>query len=350
MNLRVMGAQWTLELFGWLRAEQGGRAITRFRTQKTGALLAYLAYYRHRAHPREELIELLWPNCEIDAGRHSLSVALSSLRHQMEPPGVPAGAVIVADRASVQLNPAAVTTDVAEFEAAIQSAARAGSAAGQAQFLTTAVELYRGELLPGYYEDWVLAERERLADEFFQAVGRLVAHLEQAGELSRALSFAHRAIQIDPLREPSHRDLMRLSAALGQPAAALRQYRELERILGEELGVTPDAATQDLARRIAAQPCRGDAQAAAAPARHPAAEPMLPALTGSGSRAPLAADPHPLVSTLSGTVTFLVMNIEGSMTFRAQAAEAFTAALANYQALLRRQFQRHGGQVVREAG
>src|SRR5690348_5365690 len=102
-----MGPQWRIEMMGQLRALAADRTITRFRTQKTGALLAYLAYHRDRLHPRELLIDTLWPDCELQAGRHSLSQALSSLRNQFEPPGVPAGTVIVADRAQVGLNPQA---------------------------------------------------------------------------------------------------------------------------------------------------------------------------------------------------------------------------------------------------
>src|SRR5438309_4773237 len=124
---------WRIELLGWLRAAQGGRVVARFQTQKTAALLAYLAYHRRRSHPREALVELLWPGCEPEAGRNSLRQALSSLRRQLEPPGVPAGAVIVANRGSVELNPAAVTTDVAELEAALEAAARARDAAERAQ-------------------------------------------------------------------------------------------------------------------------------------------------------------------------------------------------------------------------
>ena len=71
---------WTIHLFGALRVVQAEQTITRFRTQKTGALLAYLAFYRHRAHPRERLVDLLWPDDEIESGRHNLRLALSSLR------------------------------------------------------------------------------------------------------------------------------------------------------------------------------------------------------------------------------------------------------------------------------
>src|SRR5262245_37877560 len=109
-----MEPRWRIELLGGLRAVQGDRAITRFRTLKSGELLAYLAHHRQRPHPREVLIELLWPECDLAAGRNRLSTTLSTLRHQLEPPGVPLGAVLQADRSTIQLNPAMVTTDAAE--------------------------------------------------------------------------------------------------------------------------------------------------------------------------------------------------------------------------------------------
>src|SRR6266849_7276117 len=99
-----MDTRWRIELLGRLRATQGDHVVTRFRARRTGALLAYLAYYTDRPHPREVLIELLWPETEPHSGRSSLSRELTSLRRQLEPPGVSAGAVIVADRGSVQLN------------------------------------------------------------------------------------------------------------------------------------------------------------------------------------------------------------------------------------------------------
>src|SRR5690349_2480289 len=116
-----MDARCRIELLGGLRVLQGGRAVTRFRTEKTAALLGYLAYHLDRRHPRETLIELLWPEDDQDTSRHKLSVALSSLRQELEPPGVADGAVLVAERHSVGLSPAAVTTDVVEFEAGLRA-------------------------------------------------------------------------------------------------------------------------------------------------------------------------------------------------------------------------------------
>lgn len=245
-----MDTPWRIQMFGGLRAERGEVAITHFRTQMTAALLAYLAHYSRRSHPREVLIELLWPEGEPESGRHNLRLALSALRRQFEPPGVPAGSVIEADRQTVQLNAEVVTTDVAEFEAALESAGAADSESECAQWLAEAVDLYRGEFLPGFYQDWVVSEQRRLADLYYSAVQRLTAHFAKAREWESALDCARRAVAVDPLREEAHCDLMRLLAEAGQPFAAVHQLRELERILKEELDVAPSDTTLELAREI----------------------------------------------------------------------------------------------------
>src|SRR5947208_1365870 len=75
------------------------------------------------ARPRDLLLELLWPEADLDAGRHNLSNALSVLRRVLEPAGVAPGTVILADHSAVRLNPDAVQTDVAAFEAVVEAAA-----------------------------------------------------------------------------------------------------------------------------------------------------------------------------------------------------------------------------------
>src|SRR5205809_2136531 len=115
-----MNDRWQVTLLGGLRAQRGEQVITRFKTQKVASLFAYLAFHLRQAHSREILIELLWPESDTPTLRNSLSVALSSLRHQFEPPGIPQGTVIRADRFSVGLNPVTVTTDVAAFEQALK--------------------------------------------------------------------------------------------------------------------------------------------------------------------------------------------------------------------------------------
>src|SRR5437870_5533078 len=110
-------------MLGGLRLEQPDGTTTRCRPRKIAGLLAYLAYYRQRGHPREELIEVFWPEDDLATARHKLSVALSALRRELEPEGVPDSSVLVADRVTVALSPGAVSTDVEAFEAALRAAA-----------------------------------------------------------------------------------------------------------------------------------------------------------------------------------------------------------------------------------
>src|SRR5439155_22891748 len=110
----MMREAWQVELLGALRVrrpDEPDRAISRFPTQRTGLLLAYLAYHREQFHPRDYLAELLWPESEPASGRLNLRVALSALRRQLEPPGAVSGRVLIADRSTIRLDPERVTTD-----------------------------------------------------------------------------------------------------------------------------------------------------------------------------------------------------------------------------------------------
>lgn len=314
-----MDAPWGITLFGQLSAEQPTRrVITRFSTHKTGALLAFLAYHPHKAHPREVLTEMLWPDADTRPGRHRLSMALSSLRNQLEPPDVPSNSVLLADRFHIQLNPAAIVTDVALFETALRSAATTPSAADREHTLGGAVRLWGGPLLDGYYEDWILAERERLQEQFFQTAGQLMALQEQAGNLHQALELARRCANLDPLRDEAHHELMRLLVATGQPAAALRQYQGLEQRLQNELNSFPSAACRDLACRIRRR------EDAVSPGPAPSAGLVAPPAFAPNKR------PMP-----AGTVTLLL----GELTDDVGAP----AAWKRCRALLRAQFEQHNG-------
>src|SRR5205823_7090362 len=110
---------------------------------------------------------------------------------------------------------------------ALRSASSAPSAEERLEWLARSVELYQGDLLPGHYDDWIPPEQHRLRALLLQALEQLAQELEQAAQFERALSYAVRAVNTDPLREEVHRTVMRLYAAMAEPWAALRHYDEL---------------------------------------------------------------------------------------------------------------------------
>jgi predicted ATPase/DNA-binding SARP family transcriptional activator len=298
MTTSVRLVPWYIELFGHLRLHQGTQEITRFRTRKNAALLAYLAYFIDRAHPREVLIEFLWPDVPLDAGRNNLSVSLNSLRRQLEPPGVAAGAVLIADRSQVRLNPAAVTTDVSAFEAAVRAGQQTQCDKERIAHLTLAANTYRGPLLPGFYDDWTLMERDRLADAYRTALRHLIRCLVQEHSLEPAIDYAHRVVQIDPLREQARRELMRLYIAAGRPEAALEQFHQLENLLAQTLGASASAATRDLAETLQTGRPNLDANRHTAASSSPTV--VAPARAIPAEHAPLPGPPPgnlPLVFT-----------------------------------------------------
>jgi len=230
--------------------EQRRQSITRFRTQKTAALLAYLAFYRDRPHPRDVLADLFWPEDDQDSSRASFRTALNSLRKQLEPPDAAPQSVLIADRFQVQLRSEAVTTDVGQFLAAIQEARHCTLPQERARPLLQAVQAYGGELLPGFYEDWVVMERHTLESAYTGALQQLLAYAEGEDDFTQALDYATRIVALDPTAEEAHVAVIRLFHKAGRPREALRQYDTLERTLQSQLNAVPAQESRTLADSI----------------------------------------------------------------------------------------------------
>src|SRR5437016_9407767 len=111
-----------IELFGGLRVEVSGRSAVELPRNHASALLAYLAMNPQRAHSREELADLFWPDNEAEDTHNKLRKALHGLRSQLEQFGIDPDAVLTTSRSSLQIKPAAVTTDLAVFEEALDAA------------------------------------------------------------------------------------------------------------------------------------------------------------------------------------------------------------------------------------
>jgi predicted ATPase len=142
--------RWSVRLLGAVEAHCEGRKITHFPTRAAALLVARVALAPDRIHPREELVELLWPGVALDVGRNRLRQALSVVKSLLE--SGPSSPVILADRLSVRAAPGGLSCDAVDFESHLRSGD-----------WDRAEPLLRGELLPGFYEDWVIEERVRLA-------------------------------------------------------------------------------------------------------------------------------------------------------------------------------------------
>ncbi|MBB6048473.1 AfsR/SARP family transcriptional regulator [Armatimonas rosea] len=153
---------WHFELFGGVRARRGSLVLDELAGRKTGALLALLALAPGRLRPREEVIDLIWPEIDFDDARNRFKQTLAVLRKQLEPAGTAPGSVLIADRLQVGLA-SSVQVDVVAFQEALRRAASAKDSLAQAGHLDSALALYQGELAPGFYLDALLSERERLA-------------------------------------------------------------------------------------------------------------------------------------------------------------------------------------------
>ncbi|HZJ72361.1 MAG TPA: BTAD domain-containing putative transcriptional regulator, partial [Planctomycetota bacterium] len=156
--------------------------------------------------------------------------------------------MLVLEGDTIALSPEAVEVDVVQFE-------RAATGNDHAE-LARAATLYRGEFLAGLaareaaFEEWLLVQRERLAELALGALARLLAHERKAGRLDAAVQVGLKLLALDPLQEPAHRALMQLYVDLGRRAAALRQYETCVGLLQRDLGVEPEPETRALYQAI----------------------------------------------------------------------------------------------------
>jgi len=242
-----------ITLLGSLRLADGRGVVLELPTRAAQSLLVYLLLNRGRLFPRDLLAGLFWGESPESRARASLSTTLWRLRQVLEPAGVPRGAYLRVSHAGdlgfrVE---GAVSLDVDVFERGTR-VLRGGRPlqVDTARELSAGIEVYTGDLLPGFYEEWVLRERERLRLLFIRALYELMRYHAGREELEESLAYGRRLVVADPLREEVQREMMRLYARSGQRAMALRQYESCRAALRAELGVAPLPETTALFREV----------------------------------------------------------------------------------------------------
>ena len=235
-------------LLGDFLLVSGETPVTTVTVPRAQSLLAYLVLHRSAPQDRSHLAFLFWPDSTEAQAHTNLRQLLYHLRQSLPY----ASHFVYADRQSLQWQPApdvTFTLDVEDFERALATAEQAEqlqNLAGVRQALEQAARLYRGDLLPSCYDDWILLERDRFHQLFLQASERLMALLEQERAYSAAITVAQHLLRHDSLHEATYRQLMRLHALRGDRAAALRTYHSCASRLERELSTVPSEATRHL--------------------------------------------------------------------------------------------------------
>ncbi|MBM2618289.1 AAA family ATPase [Actinoplanes sp. LDG1-06] len=216
-----------LRLLGAFELRAGGEPVTLTST-RAQAVLACLALRGGTPYGRKQLAFALWPGSTEQQARTNLRHVLHTLRGAV--PGLDGHLRVTPQTLTLT----GVTVDVA---------ALGGSTVDE---LRAAADAYRGDLLEGWYDDWVTAERDECRRRIVEVLNTLVPLLEQAGDRPAAIRYAERLRALERLAEEPYRLLIRLYDAIGDRARAVRTYHECAAMLRDELGVTPSEETLSL--------------------------------------------------------------------------------------------------------
>lgn len=219
--------------------------------------MGYLGLNGARLHSREKLATLLWRDASANRARNAFKTTLWRLRRSLEPPRVERGTFIRINSAGeIGLNWSRdIWCDVHAFQSALSSDIATGNKPADdttLRQLRESVKTLNGELLEGFYDDWIITERERLNAALARALSILMREARLDGDCAAALDYGRRILERDPLRESVYREMIKLHLRLGQRTQALRQYERCVRVIREELDVDPMPETSALYAQIIA--------------------------------------------------------------------------------------------------
>lgn len=235
-----------LELLGDFRLRSESGALLTISAKKSQAMLAFLGVKPSQLVSRDKMASLLWSSTAPEQARQSLRQTLSTLRKELA--HVSPLKLLVEEGDFLSLDASLIHVDVAEFESLI--------ATGTAEALDPATRLYGGDFLDGFqideerFDQWVIAERDRLHRLALRAHTQLVEQLSRNDAIDEAIAAAQRSLRIDPLQEPMHRTLMKLFIRSGDLLNALQQYDSCAKLLRRELDVEPDAETKAVQQEV----------------------------------------------------------------------------------------------------
>jgi DNA-binding SARP family transcriptional activator/predicted ATPase len=317
----------SIHLFGGCRIALDGESLRVNLPEKVWGLLAYLGLESDRPLRRENLAGLFWPDASEQHARHSLSQALYSIERALSPNL--AAHLLSASHNEICFNRVHCQLDVDMFDALLQKAMHHQHAANWScptclEHLQTAVDLYQTGLLSGLnlddcreFSEWLLPRREDYQEKFIQACAVLARGYQAKGEFDHALEFLRRQVEVDPLYEPGHRQVMEQMCKMGRYSEALAQYDACKQIMEAELGIQPDHETFMLYTEIITR--RLDAKGELPARLHNLSNPLTPLI---GRQADIDQLCHLLVDPCCRLVTVLGSGGSGKTSLALAAGQA----------------------------
>jgi len=239
-----------IQLLGNFRVTYTTNLITTINTPRLQALFTYLLLHRQVPQSRQHIAFQFWPDSSEKQAHTNLRKLLFQLRSALPEPD----RFLAQDHLTVQWRPdAPYSLDVADLQTALTSCFTADGnlvAHARQDDLARVITLYKGELLPGCFDEWLLPLRQQVQRDVIGAIEQLTTLLENQRAYSTGIAYARRLLAFDPLEEKSYQRLMRLHALDGDYAAAFRVYQDCVTVLHRELDVPPDAETQVLYERL----------------------------------------------------------------------------------------------------
>lgn len=236
-------------LTGTVAIEYGEQLIRErdFPGRQGRTAFVYLALHRHRTIHRHELLTAIWPDGETSQGEAGLDPIMSKLRGVLRTGfhPAPAGVEVIAGTMALQL-PATTWVDIEAAANALDEAEGALRRNDSAAWglANTAVVITRRPFLPNAEAPWIESQRSVLRAMQLRALQCLVTVSASNHEPLLAIQHASEMVQLEPFRETAYQLLMRMHAAAGDRAEALRVFARCRRLLRDELGVSPSPQTE----------------------------------------------------------------------------------------------------------
>lgn len=300
-------------LLGQFEIKLDGRRVV-LSARAAQSLLAYLMLSAGTPHRREKLAGLLWSELPDENARRNLRTEIWRIRKALVSPAAPNADYILADELTLAFNPnSEYWLDAAQLQ----------READDTESLISNLSLYRGELLPGFYDDWISLERERLQAVFENKMQTLLEKLIRARQWNTTIEWSERWIAQGQTPEPAYRALMVAHNALGTKSQVALDYERCAEALRSDIGVEPSSETRALYEKL---------------------------VRGESGEAQIAAPLPTVLVQPAGTITFLFSDIEGSTKLLERLGDEYAVLLSDQRDVLRAVAEKHNGYEVDTQG